>query len=166
MSPTMMSKKRLSIILSLLVSLPSKVCGFYFTIKELSRELLSVGGCPHGLVNVGIITKALRFNRGGKFPGILLNRTNKIRFYKIVISELLMPSSVSPNSQFKQNRPRMIPGYFLSENNTTRDLVHQLQSLGEIMAGFTQEEVATIQQTVAAISNTETPEDPTTSVGY
>ena len=163
MSPTISSKKHLSIILSLLVSLPSKVCGFYFTIQELS-ELLSVGGCPHGLVNVGIITKALRFNRG-KFPGILSNRTNKIRFYKIVISELLMPS-VSPKSQFKQNRPRMIPGYFLSENNTTRDLVHQLQSLGEIMAGFTQEEVATIQQTVAAISNTETPEDPTTSVGY
>ena len=29
---------------------------------------------------------------------------------------------VSPNSQFKKNRPRMIPGYFLSENSTTRDL--------------------------------------------
>ena len=105
MSPTMPSKRHLSIILSLLASLPSKVCGFYFTIKELS-ELLSVGGCPHGLVNVDMVTQALRFNRG-KFPGISWNRTNKIRFYKIVRGEL-MPS-VSPNSQFKKNRPRMIP---------------------------------------------------------
>ena len=106
MSPSTMSiKKHLSIIMSLLVSLPSKICGFYFTIKELSK-LLSVGGCPHGLVNVDMVTQALGFNRG-KVPGILSNSTNNIRrFYKIVRGEL-MPS-VSPNSQFKKNRPRMI----------------------------------------------------------
>jgi hypothetical protein len=65
----MPSKKHLlSIILSLLASLPSKVCGFYFIIKELI-ELLSVSGCPYGLVNVDMVTQALRFNQG-KFPGI------------------------------------------------------------------------------------------------
>ena len=72
-----------------------------------------------------------------------------------------MPS-VSPNSQFKKNRPGMIPGYFLSENSMTRDLVRKLEALGGIIAGSTQEEVATTQQTVAATSNTET-QDPTTS---
>jgi hypothetical protein len=108
MSPSTMSiKKHLSIIMSLLVSLPSKICGFYFTIKELSK-LLSVGGCPHGLVNVDMVTQALGFNRG-KVPGILSNSTNNIRrFYKIVRGKL-MPS-VSPNLQFKKNHPRMKPG--------------------------------------------------------
>ena len=73
-----------------------------------------------------------------------------------------MPS-VSPNSQFKKNHPRMIPGYFLSENSTTRDLVRELEALGGIMAGSTQEEVATTQQTVAATSNTEAQDPNTTS---
>jgi hypothetical protein len=72
-----------------------------------------------------------------------------------------MPS-VSPNSQFKKIHPRMIPGYFLSENSTTRDLVRELEALGGIMAGSTQEEVATTQQTVAATSNTKN-QDPTTT---
>ena len=46
----------------------------------------------------------------------------------------------------------MIPGCFLSENSMTRDLVRELEALGEIMAGSTQEEVTTTQQTVAATS--------------
>ena len=66
-------------------------------------------------------------------------------------------SSVSPKSQFKKNHPRMIPetqedpttrSSVESEeegnNSTTRDLVRELLArLGGIMAGLTQEEVAT-----------------------
>ena len=48
------------------------------------------------------------------------------------------------------------------KNSMTRDLVRKLQALGGIMAGSTQEKVATTQQTVAARSNTES-QDPTTS---
>jgi len=77
----MLIKKHLSIVLSLLVSLPSKVSGFYFTIEELS-EFLSVGGCPHRLVNVDMVRRAIRFNRG-KVAGISSNKTNGISFYKI-----------------------------------------------------------------------------------
>lgn len=107
MCPTMLIKKHLPIILSLLVSLPSKVCGFYFTIEELS-EFHSVGGCHHGLVNVDMVRRAIRFNRG-KVAGISSNITNGVSFYKFR-SESLSP--VSPNSQSTKNRPRMIPLVF------------------------------------------------------
>ena len=124
-------------------------------IQELS-ELLLVGGCPHGLVNHVdmMIKQAIQSNRG-KFPGISSNRTNNIRFYKIR-GEVM--SSVSPKSQFKKNRPRLIPetqedpttssssveSEEEGDNSMTRDpLVRELLALDGIMADSTQEEVAT-----------------------